>query len=212
MAADGTDAQRPADDAARIDAAARVRQIPWGELAGVAAVVLLAAVVFLTLIGYDPGPPRQTATVAPGWAQRLMALPPTAEGRRIATLDLEDARPDEHVVREEGAAVRLSFSVERPGRPVVLEERSGIQIVQLYPIPGRRSKIVHPGERIELTDPSGAELVITEPRGLRRVRLVVFPEDVDPLGLQPTELARLSRRLVVVERTYWAGRRGEGRS
>lgn len=191
------------------NASVPARQFPWGELAGVAAVVLLAAVVFLMVVGYDPAPPPPTANIAPGAAQRLMALPLTRDGRRTAALDLEGARPEETVARQEGGAVRLSFTVQRAGRAMVLEERSGIQIVQLYPLPGRRSKIVNPGETVQITDPSGNELVITEPRGLRRARLILFPPDVDPLNLQPTELARLSRRLIVVERTYWAGRRGE---
>jgi hypothetical protein len=141
-------------------------------------------------------------------AQRLMALPLTPT--RAASLDFEGARPGERVVREEGAAVRLSFRIEKPARVLVIEERSDLHLVQLFPRAGRQSKPVPAGRQVEVRDPSGAELVITEPRGLRRVRLFMFPEDVDPLSLQPTELARLRGRVIVIERSYKAGRRGEG--
>ena len=83
-------------------------------------------------------------------------------------------------------------------------------MVQLYPIAGRPADPIPAGRRIEVTDPAGGTLVIVEPRGTRRVRLFVFPEDVDPLSLQPTELVRIESRLTIIERTYWAGRRGEG--
>ncbi len=181
---------------------------PWGELAGVAAVLLAAAVVFLVFAGRPLAPAGPTAVIAPGMAQRLMALPLTPT--RAASLDFEGARPGERVVREEGAAVRLSFRIEKTARVLVIEERSGLHLVQLFPRAGRPSKPVPAGRQIEVRDPSGAELVITEPRGLRRVRLFMFPEDVDPLSLQPTELARLRGRVIIIERSYKAARRGEG--
>jgi hypothetical protein len=127
-----------------------------------------------------------------------------------ATLELAGSRPGDHPVREEGAAVGLSFRIERPARALVVEDRAGLQLVQLYPSAGRPAEPVPVGQRIEVTDPAGGPLVIVEPRGRRRVRLFVFPEDVDPLTLQPTELVRIESRLTIVERTYWAGRRGEG--
>ena len=74
------------------------------------------------------------------------------------------------------------FAVEKPARVLVIEERSGLHLVQLFPRAGRRSEPVSAGRQVEVTDPSGEELVITEPRGLRRVRLFMFPEDVDPLS------------------------------
>jgi len=181
---------------------------PWGELAGVAAVLLGAGVLFLVFVGGPLPPARRTAVIAPGMAQRLMALPLTPT--RAASLDFEGARPAERVVREEGAAVRLSFRLEKPARVLIIEERSGLHLVQLFPRAGRPSKPVPAGRQVEVTDSSGGELVITEPRGLRRVRLFMFPEDVDPLSLQPTELTRLRSRVIVIERSYKAGRRGEG--
>jgi hypothetical protein len=180
----------------------------WGELAGVAAVLLGGAVVFLILTGGPPTPRVPTAALAPGIAHRLMSLPPQV--RVPASLELAGSRPGDYPVREEGAAVSLSFRIERPGRALVLEDRAGVRLVQLYPIPGRPADAVPVNRAIEVTDPAGGPLVVVEPRGPRRVRLFVFPEDVDPLTLQPTELVRIESRLTIIERTYWAGRRGEG--
>ncbi len=200
--------RNPTPESAGKGLAARMRRAPWGELAGVAAVLLAVAVVLLVVVGQPPTPLRPTAALSPGMAQRLMALPPTRTP--AASLDLEGSRPGEYTVREEGAAVRLSFRIERRARALVLEERAGLHLVQLFPIAGQPATPVPAGRRIEVTDPSGGVLVIGEPRGTRRVRLFVFPEDVDPLSLQPTELTRLARRLTIVERRYRAGRRGEG--
>lgn len=74
---------------------------PWGELAGAAAVILATGVVFLVVAGRPLAPPRPTAVIAPGMAQRLMALPLTPT--RAASLDFEGARQGERVVREEGS-------------------------------------------------------------------------------------------------------------
>ena len=200
--------RNPTPESAGTGLAARIRRAPWGELAGVAAVVLAAAVVLLVVVGRPPTPDRPTAALSPGMAQRLMALPLTRTP--AASLDLEGVRPGERTVREESAAVRLSFRIERRARALVLEERASLHLVQLFPIAGQPANPIPGGQRIEVTDPSGGVLVIGEPRGTRRVRLFVFPEDVDPLSLQPTELTRLARRLTIVERRYWAGRRGEG--
>jgi hypothetical protein len=183
-------------------------QRSWGELAGVAAVILAGVVGFLVLTGGPPARRAPTAALAPGMGQRLMSLRPRVVVP--ASLDLAGSRPRRHIIREEGAAVGLSFRIEERARPLVLEDRAGLQLVQLYPIAGRPADPVPPGRRIEVTDPAGGPLVIVEPRGTRRVRLFVFPEGVDPLALQPTELARVESRLTIIERTYWAGRRGEG--
>jgi hypothetical protein len=188
---------------------ASLGRAPWGELAGVAAVFLGAVVLFFVFVAEPPLSPRLTAGIAPGMAQRLMALPPTPT--RAASIHFEDTHPGQRIVREEGAAVRMSFQIEQPGRVLVIEERHGLHLVQLFPAAGRPSVPVPPGQRIEVTDPSGRELVVGFPRGLRRVRLFLFPEDVDPLALQPTELGRLRSQLLVIERNYKAGRRGEGR-
>ena len=180
----------------------------WGELAGVAAVVLAGAVVFLILTGGPSTPRTPTAAIAPGTAHRLMSLRPRMSVP--ASLDLAGSRPGTHLIREEGAGVGLSFHIEGRARALVLEDRAGLQMVQLYPIAGRPADPIPAGRRIEVTNPAGGPLVIVEPRGTRRVRLFVFPEDVDPLSLQPTELVRIESRLTIIERTYWAGRRGEG--
>jgi len=139
-------------------------------------------------------------------AQRLMALRPRVAVK--ATLDLAGDRPFDFAIREEGAAVGLSFRIEARARAVVLEDRAGIHLVQLYPIAGRPADPIPAGQRIEVTNPAGGPLVVTEPRGSRRARLFVFPEEVDPLTLQPTELDRIQSRLTIVERTYRAERRG----
>jgi hypothetical protein len=182
------------------------RPASWGELAGVAAVLLAAGVVFMIVAGRPPKPHISKASIAPGTAHRLMALRPRVTAK--ATLDLAGERPFDRVIREEGAAVGLSFRIESRARALVLEDRAGLYLVQLYPIAGRPADPIPAGRRVEVTNPAGGPLVVTEPRGSRRVRLFVFPEDIDPLTLQPTELDRVQSRLTVVERTYRAERRG----
>jgi hypothetical protein len=196
----------PANVGARLLAWIR-RPSSWGELAGVLAVLVTAGVLFLVLVGAPPRPHVPSASLAPGLAHRLMSLPPRTAVK--ATLDLAGSRPFDYTVREEGAAVGLSFVIEAPARALVLEDRAGIHLVQLYPVAGRPAERIPAGRRIEVTDPGGGPLVVTEPRGSRRARLVVFPEDVDPLALQPTELDRIQSRLTIVERIYRAERRGE---
>jgi hypothetical protein len=183
------------------------RPSSWGELAGVAAVVLGAGVLFLVVVG---GPPKQHvagASIAPGMARRLMALRPRVAIK--ARLDLAGDRPFDAAIREEGAAVGLSFLIEERARALVIEDRAGIYLVQLHPIAGRPADPIPAGQRVEVTNSRGGPLVVTEPRGSRRVRLIVFPEDIDPLTLHPTELDRVQGRLTVIERTYRAARRGE---
>jgi len=208
-----SDEPRPEPTAPRAGVGGRLlawirRPSSWGELAGVAAVLLAASVAFLILVGGPPKPHVPSAALAPGIARRMMALPPRVGVK--ATLDLAGDRPFSSPVREEGAAVGLSFRIEARARALVLEDRAGIQLVQLHPIAGDPADPIRAGQRVEVTNPAGGPLVVTEPRGTRRVRLIVFPEDVDPLTLQPTELDRMQSRLTIIEQTYLAERRGAG--
>jgi hypothetical protein len=207
-----SDEPRPEPAASRESVGARLwawirRPSSWGELAGAAAVLLAAGVVFLVLVGGPPKPHVPHASIAPGMAHRLMSLRPRVSVK--ATLDLAGDRPFDRAIREEGAAVGLSFRIEARARALVLEDRAGIYLVQLYPIAGRPADPIPAGQRVEVTNPGGGPLVVTEPRGSRRVRLFVFPEDIDPLSLQPTELDRVQSRLTVIERSYLAERRGK---
>lgn len=186
------------------------RSSTWGDLAGVVAVVLAALVLALVLFGRRPaGPHGPAATISPGVAQQLMSLGPR-EGI-AATLDLAGAVPGEDLVLTEGAGVDLSFRVEAPARAVVLEERARRHLVQLYPPAGRGAEVLKAGQRVRVTASDGGPLVIVNPPGARRVRLVVFPPEIDPLTLQPSELARLGSGLTVLERVYSAAWRGESR-
>lgn len=185
------------------------RSSTWGELAGVAAVVLGALVVALVLFGRPSGTRGPAASISPGVANRLMSLGPRA--RIPASLDLAGAAPGEALVLTEGAGVDLTFRVEAPGRALVLEERARQQLIQLYPAAGRGAELLEAGQRVRVTASHGGPLVITNPPGHRRVRLIVFPPEVDPLTLQPTELGRISSRLTVVEARYEAAWRPESR-
>jgi hypothetical protein len=175
----------------------------WGELAGVAAVVLGALVVALVLFDRPSGSRGPVASIAPGVASRLMSLAPRV--RIPASLDLAGAVPGEELVLTEGAGVDLTFRVEAPARALVLEERAGIHLVQLYPAAGRFAEVLEAGQQVRVTASDGGPLVITDPPGKRRVRLVLFPPEVDPLRLQPTELGRMGSQLTVLEARYEAG-------
>ena len=93
------------------------RSSAWGELAGVAAVVLAALVVALIVFGRPAGTRGPAATIAPGLANRLMSMGPQ---RSIpAFLDLAGAAPGDRVALGEGAGVDLSFRVLAPARALV---------------------------------------------------------------------------------------------
>ena len=181
------------------------RSSAWGELAGVAAVVLGALVVALVVLDRPSGTGTRgpAASISPGVANRLMSLGP--QTRIPASLDLAGAVEGEELVLAEGAGVDLTFRVEAPGRALVLEGRAQLQLVQLYPVAGHGSEVLEAGQRVRVTAADGGPLVITDPPGQRRVRLIVFPPGVDPLRLQPTELGRLGSQLTVLEARYEAG-------
>jgi hypothetical protein len=181
----------------------------WGELAGVAAVVLGALVVALILFDRPSGTRGPAASISPGVANRLMSLRPLA--RIPASFDLAGAVAGEDLLLTEGSAVDLTFQVEVPSRALVLEDRARQQLVQLYPPAGRGTALLEAGQRVRVTASDGGPLVITNPPGERRVRLIVFPPEVDPLTIQPTELGRLGSRLTVAEHRYEAVARGESR-
>ena len=182
----------------------------WEDLAGVVAVVLAALVLALILFGRRPTGPRGPATsMTPGVARQLMSLPPRAG--IPASFDLAGAVTGEDLVLTEGTGLDLSFRVEVPARAVVLEEQVPRQLVLLYPPAGRGAEVLEAGQRVRVTASDGGPLVIINPPGQRRVRLIVFPAEIDPLALQPTELARLGSGLTVVEHRYRAVWRGESR-
>jgi len=175
----------------------------WGELAGVAAVVLGAVVVALVLFDRPSGSRGPVASIAPGVASRLMSLGP--QTRIPASLDLAGSVPGEELVLGEGAGVDLTFRVDVPARALVLEDRAQIHLVQLYPAAGQASGVLEAGQRVRVTASDGGPLVIVDPPGDRRVRLVVFPPEIDPLTVQPTELGRMASQLTVLEVRYEAG-------
>jgi len=177
------------------------RSTTWADLIAVGVVLAVAVVGYLTVFdGFGGAPPG--AGLAPGTARLLMALPPRTA--IPATLDLEETAAGVTAIRPEGAVVGLSFRVHGESRPLVIEERARRETVVLFPPPGQGSVKVPAWQPVEVTDPGGGMYVVRDPPGPRRVRLVVFPPDVDPLAVQPTELTGLLPKLTIVERHYVA--------
>jgi hypothetical protein len=171
------------------------------DLAAAALALAVLVTLYFVLTGGPRGGPLASA-LPPGTAARLWALP---EKTAIpARLELAGTASDERPARKEGAAVGLWFQVEAPSRPLVLERQAELRTVQLYPRPGQPSELVPPGRRVFVTDPDGGPYVVRDPPGPRRVHLIVFPPDVDPLTLPAAELARLAPRVTVIERRYEA--------
>jgi len=150
-------------------------------------------------------PPR--GALSTGAARRLMAERPRVS--TAATLEFIGLPAREDLVITEGAAVPLVFRVEKDSRPLVLEERANMKIVLLFPPAGEPSVVIPASREVRIEDPRGGTYVLREPAGPRRVRLIVFPPDVDPLTIQPTELSRLLPRLTIVERNFVAAPREE---
>ena len=170
------------------------------DLAGVGLALAVLVVVYFVLTGPRGG--ARAPALAPGVAARLWALP---ERQAIpARLELAGTGPPERPFRKEGAAVGLWFQAEAASRPLVLERQAELWTLQLFPRPGQRSERVPADARIFVTDADGGLYVVRDPPGPRRVRLLVFPPDVDPLALQPAELDALAPRITVIERRYVA--------
>jgi hypothetical protein len=155
----------------------------WVDLATAAAVVL-AAVVFVRS-SWQPAP--QGAASATAVYEQLFALSP-----RVAT----PARLDVVEPPRGDLPGTLAVTVEAESAVLVLERQADGSIVPLFP-PTARERLVRPGER--LTVPTSLTSLPT------RVRLVVFPPDVDPLSLEPGALRALEGRLTIVEREIAPG-------
>jgi hypothetical protein len=171
------------------------------DLAGVGLALAVLAATYFALEGVPRGT-RPAPALPPGLAARLWALP-----ERMATparLELAGTGTDPRPARKEGAAVGLWFQVEAASRPLVLERQAELRTIQLFPRPGQRSEPEPPGRRVFVTDAAGGPYLVRDPPGPRRVRLLVFPPDVDPLALSSAELARIAPRVTVIERRYVA--------
>jgi len=176
----------------------------WTDIVAVLLVIAVAAVGYFVTQGGASGPAAPSVPLTPGAARRLMAARPRVT--TPARLDFVGLPPGE-VVLKEGAAVPLVFSVDAPSRPLVLEERSTHEVVLLFPPPGEPSVTLPASSEITIEDPVGGTYVVREPAGPRRVRLIVFPPEVDPFAIQPTELARLIPHLTILEKHYVAAPR-----
>jgi hypothetical protein len=170
-------------------------------------VTAVAVVGYLVSQGGVGGPLPDRVALSTGAARRLMAERPRMS--TPATLEFIGIPASDEMVLTEGAAVPLAFRVDVDSRPVVLEERANMEIVLLYPPAGSPSVVVPASRRVRIEDPRGGTYVLREPAGPRRVRLIVFPPDVDPLTIQPVELSRLLPRLTIVERRFVAAPREE---
>jgi hypothetical protein len=155
----------------------------WVDLATTTAVVLTAVV--LVRSSWQPAP--QGAALTTAVYEQLFALPP-----RVATpaqLDVvEPPRGD--------LPGTLGVEVAAESTVLVLEQQADGSIVPLFPATAR-PRLVQPGER--LTIPTSATSLPA------RVRLVVFPPDVDPSSLEPGALRALEGRLTIVEREIAPG-------
>jgi hypothetical protein len=154
------------------------RSPTWLDLAAATAAVLLAVVLVRTT--WQPAP-RHAASPSARVYERLFALSP-----RVAT----PARLE--VVEPPRAELPGSLSIEvgAESAVLVLEQQTDGSIVPLFPTTSREA-IVRPGQRLRV--PTSADPLPS------RIRLAVFPPDVDPLSLDSGALRSLEGRLTLVE-------------
>jgi hypothetical protein len=185
----------------------RGRSVRPGDLVALGLVLLVAVVAFVVAQGGVGGPAPPVVALTPGASRRLMAERPRVA--TPATFDLRGDPGDGTATFTEGAALVISFRLAAAGRPLILEQRADRTIALLYPPVGQPSVVVPAGERVDVVDARGGTYTVQEPAGPRRLRLIVFPPDVDPFAIQPVELSRLVSRLTIVERQYVAAAREE---
>jgi len=121
---------------------------------------------------------------------------PASQGAALAdlrialfTLPLRTAIPAS--IQGEPPAFRLM--VAAVARALVVEKKPNGSVKQLFPAPGGGSA-VGPSKEI-------AVIASREP-GVHRLRLLVCPQDIEPLSLDARALSALETRLTVIERTY----------
>jgi hypothetical protein len=154
------------------------RSPTWLDLAAAAAAMLMAVVVVRTT--WQPAP-RHAASPTAAVYERLFALSP-----RVATpARLEVVEPP----RAELPGL-LSVEVGAESAILVLEQQTDGSIVPLFPATSREA-VVRPGQRLRV--PTSAAPLPS------RIRLAVFPPDVDPLSLDAPALRALEARLTLVE-------------
>jgi len=146
------------------------RPATWADLAAATAAVLM--VVWTTHVLW----PRTVQ------APRMAAAQPAM---LRALFDLPATRGVEADLRVE--AERITFRVERDAQAIVAAQDRDGAVAQLFPEPGGSARVG-----------AGVPLSIVGPRGAARIRLVVFPLDVDPLTLD-TRTLTISRPLSVIE-------------
>jgi hypothetical protein len=148
------------------------------------------SVMFVAFIGWQLVAPQPIKGVlAGGTAPASQGTPPADLRIALFTLPLRTAIPAS--IQGESPAFRLT--VAAAARALVVEKKPNGRVEQLFPAPGGGS-VVGPSEDIAVT-------ASREP-GLHRLRVLVCPQDVEPLSLDPRSLSALQTRLTVIERTY----------
>lgn len=109
---------------------------------------------------------------------RSESAPPERRAKASLGFDRDGSLPTYSI----GDPQRIGFRLEQEARVVVLEERSDGSIVRLFPNPLQSDSLVQPGERILVPREGQGNMIVDGPTGKRKIRILVFPPDVDPLA------------------------------
>jgi len=162
----------------RVRAALR-RPATWADLAAATAAVLVVVGATHLLWPRAVQAPRMAAA-RPALLRALFDLP----AQRGIAADL-------HVEAE-----RITFRVERDAQAILAAQDRDGAMTQVFPQPGDVARVA-----------KGVTLSTARPSGAVRVRLVVFPLEIDPLTLDEGTLRTVPHPLTVIE---WRPRTSPG--
>lgn len=169
---------------------------------GMGAVALTAAAALTLVILRPPaGQPQTAIQLAAGPSEsQLQALDlSAAKGLSFAQLDLDrTGNPPRYRLKDK---IRISFQSDKPAQALLVEIRPGERTLRLFPNVFTSSARIEAGQAV-LVPPAGqGELLVDGAPGRRRLRLLLFPVDVDPLS-PGLDFAALSSRIETVEREF----------
>lgn len=142
---------------------------------------------------------RRAATDAN--ADPLSALPPQIAIPVELGFSKEGAMP----VFAPGESMRMGFESKAEANVVVIETRADGSTLQLFPNRYISSERVPANQQVLIPPAGQGDMQADGPAGVRRVRLIAAPVDIDLLTVDLAHTAELSGKVSVVDREYSVG-------
>lgn len=180
------------------------RPLVWSVLAGAAALALVLILQpwpgrqLLHPANYDL-PATMLSAPAAGGAEfrgRLMRLPP---GAAIGgSLSLNKTSP----AYRKGESLRVQFQAAADANALLLESRADGTVLLLFPNRFVSLPSVRAGEAVRVPPPGQGDMRVEGPAGVRRLRLILVPRDVDVFSSAAVDLADREKHISVIDRSY----------